>query len=233
MEESESECNIANETSSQSDSSNVTTKLNYDDHIKPSDNVKEASYFNMFECGPNILDKLDVTYQSAFTASEKPSSVPPAAAYVSPLRKKYWDVQTNFLTEKMARMDKDETLEAIYKIKHEDEEYHEGMIERLIHEYNDYSASYQGNGTDTTVSEEFNKLLTESDLDICLIDMKTLDKKPAARKDPIKYTPTLKAPATKAYLGKRLCQSESGPTDMRPVITEPLAITENPFNTEP
>ena len=48
MDESESECNILNETSSQSDSSNITTKLNYDDHIKPSANVKEASYFNIF-----------------------------------------------------------------------------------------------------------------------------------------------------------------------------------------
>ena len=90
MEESDSECNIVNETSSQSDSSNVTTELNYDDHIKPSYYVKESSYFNIFECGRNLLDKLDVTYQSAFAASKKPStrsSVPPPAAYVSPLKK--------------------------------------------------------------------------------------------------------------------------------------------------
>ena len=69
MDESESECNIVNETSSQSDSSNVTTELNYDDHIKPSANVKEAIYFNIFECRRNLLDKLDVTYQRAFSAS--------------------------------------------------------------------------------------------------------------------------------------------------------------------
>ena len=65
-------------------------ELNYDDHLKPSANIKEARYFNIFECGRNVLDKLDVTYQSAFTSSEKPStssSVPPAAAYVSPLKK--------------------------------------------------------------------------------------------------------------------------------------------------
>ena len=74
MEESESECNIVNETSSQSNSSNFTTELNYDDHIKRSANVKEASYFKIFECGRNILDKLDVTYQIAFAASEKPST---------------------------------------------------------------------------------------------------------------------------------------------------------------
>ena len=48
IEERESECNIVNETLPQSDSSKVTTELNYDDHIKPSANVKEASYFNIF-----------------------------------------------------------------------------------------------------------------------------------------------------------------------------------------
>ena len=73
MDVSESECNIVNKTSSQSDSSDVPTKviteLNYDDHIEPSANVKEASYFNIFECGRNLLDHLDVTYQRAFTAS--------------------------------------------------------------------------------------------------------------------------------------------------------------------
>ena len=63
--------------------------MNYDENIKPSANVIEAIYFNIFECGRNVLDKLDVTYQSAFAASEKPSkssSVPPAADYVSPLK---------------------------------------------------------------------------------------------------------------------------------------------------
>ena len=116
-------------------------------------------------------------------------------------------------------MDKDKICEAVSELKYEDEAYHERMIERLIHEYDDYSASCEGDGTDSTESDEFNKLLTESDLDICLIDMENLDKKPAARKDPIKDTPTLKASITESYLGKRLCQSESGPTDMRPVVT--------------
>ena len=65
IEESESECKIANETSSQSNSSdvptNAITELNYADHIEPSENVEEESYFNIFECGRNLLDKLDVT----------------------------------------------------------------------------------------------------------------------------------------------------------------------------
>ena len=121
-------------------------------------------------------------------------------------------------------MDKDKIFGAIYQLKHEDEAYQEGMIKRLIHEYDDYSASSEGDGTDSTETDEFNKLLTESDWDICLIDMENLDKKPAARKDPIKYTPTLKAPITKYYLGKRLRQSESElPVDM----TDPSIIIHN------
>ena len=67
-------------------------------------------------------------YQSEFAASKKMSSVPPEAAYVSPLRKKYWDVQTNLITEKMAGMDKYEILASIYQLKHEDEAYHKRMI---------------------------------------------------------------------------------------------------------
>ena len=30
-----------------------------------------TSYFNIFECGRNILDRLDVTYQKAFMATPK------------------------------------------------------------------------------------------------------------------------------------------------------------------
>ena len=119
MDEGESECNIVNKTSSQSDSSNITTKLNYDDHIKPSANVKEASYFNIFECGRNLLDELDVTYQRAFAASKKPSSVPPAV-YISPLREKYWDVQAKLLTERMNKIDKDKIHEAVSQLEYED-----------------------------------------------------------------------------------------------------------------
>ena len=58
--EIESDCNIVK----------ATTSLNYDKHIQPSANVIEATYFNIFECGRNVLDKLDVTYQSAFAASK-------------------------------------------------------------------------------------------------------------------------------------------------------------------
>ena len=54
---------------------NVITELKYDEHIEPSVSDKKLSYFNIFECGRNLLYQLDVTYQRAFTASSEPSSV--------------------------------------------------------------------------------------------------------------------------------------------------------------
>ena len=80
MDVSESECNIVNEILSQKNSSdvptNVITELKYDEHIEPSVRDKGSSYFNIFECGRNLLDQLDVTYQCAFTASETLSAIP-------------------------------------------------------------------------------------------------------------------------------------------------------------
>ena len=53
----------------------------------------------------------------------------------------------------MAEMIKDEILDAIYQLKHEDEYYHEGIIGRLINEYGEYSVSCEGDGTDSAVSD--------------------------------------------------------------------------------
>ena len=80
MDVSESEFNIINKNLSQNNSSdvptNVITVLKYDEHIEPSVSDKGSIYFNIFECGRNILDQLDVTYQRAFTASTATSIVP-------------------------------------------------------------------------------------------------------------------------------------------------------------
>ena len=102
-------------------------------------------------------------------------------------------------------MDKDKICEAISQVKHEDEAYHERNIEMLTHEVDDYSSPWKGVAVGfaavaySSDSDEisFKKPVTESDL----------DKKPAARQDPIKDTPTLKAPITGSRLGKRLFQS--------------------------
>ena len=100
---------------------NATTELNYEDDIKPSANVKGVSYFNIFECGRNILDKLDVTYQRAFTASDKtsrearietrnrvkhespsPAVSPATSSHESPMLDRYRKEQKTILTERMA-----------------------------------------------------------------------------------------------------------------------------------
>ena len=96
MDLSESECNIVNETLSQSDSSDartsVSTELKYDEHIEPSVSVKGASYFIISERGRNLLDQLDVTYERAFTASETLSAVPTGQYQPSPSRERYYDM---------------------------------------------------------------------------------------------------------------------------------------------
>ena len=55
--------------------------------IEPSVIEKGTSYFNIFECGRNLLDQLDVTYQRAFMAS------PVREGYYipSPARERYYD----------------------------------------------------------------------------------------------------------------------------------------------
>ena len=69
---SESERNIVKETLSQKNSADVTentiTELKDKEHKEPSVNHKVTSYFNILECGRNLLDQLDVTYQRAFMA---------------------------------------------------------------------------------------------------------------------------------------------------------------------
>ena len=39
------------------------------EHKEPSVTEKVTSYFNIFECGRNLLDQLDVMYQRAFMAT--------------------------------------------------------------------------------------------------------------------------------------------------------------------
>ena len=128
--------------------------MNYDDHIEPSANVKEASYFNIFECGRNLLDQLDFTYQCAFTASETFSAVPtghfssstvPTGHYeLSPSRERYYDIQAKLLTEKNVGIDKDKISKATSQVKLEDEAYHERIIEYLTQEDDEYSSPWKG-----------------------------------------------------------------------------------------
>ena len=138
MDVSKSECNIVNEALSQSDSSdvptNVITELKYDEHKELSVSVKGASYFNIFKCGRNLLDQLDVTYQRAFPASETSSSVPTGFYELSPERERYYDLQADHIKEKNVGMDKNKIRKAISRVKLEDEEEHERKIECMVQE---------------------------------------------------------------------------------------------------
>ena len=73
MDISESGCNIFHKNLSQNNLSdmptNVITELKYDEHKEHSVIEKKRSDFNIFECGRNILDQIDVTFQRAFMAS--------------------------------------------------------------------------------------------------------------------------------------------------------------------
>ena len=97
MDVSESECNIVHKNLSQNNSSdvltNVITELKDDEHIEPSVIDKRSSYFNIFECGRNILDQLDVTCQRAFMASPLQEGLyqPP------PARERYYDKMADSL----------------------------------------------------------------------------------------------------------------------------------------
>ena len=128
MDLSKSECNIINEIDVPT---NVITELNYDEHIEPSVSVKGAVYFNIFECGRNLLDQVDVTYQRAFKAPETSSSVTTGYCELSPARERYYDMQANHIKEKNVGMDKYEIHEAISCVKLEYEEEHERNIEYI------------------------------------------------------------------------------------------------------
>ena len=147
MDVSESECNIFNGTLSQSDSldvpTNFITELNYDRHIEPSASVKGESYFKIFECGRNLLDQLDVTYQRAFTASETSSAVPTGFYELSPAQERYYDMQADIIAEKNVGMDEDKICKAISHVKLEDEVEHERNIRYLAQEDDDYKLPWK------------------------------------------------------------------------------------------
>ena len=67
------ECNIVHKTSPQKNSAdvpdNAITELKDEEHKEPSVTEKVTSYFNIFDCGRNLLDQLEVTYQRAFMAT--------------------------------------------------------------------------------------------------------------------------------------------------------------------
>ena len=129
---SESECNIVHETLSEKNSAdvpaNVIMELKDDEHKEPPVIGKGTIYFNIFECGRNLLDKLDVTYQQAFVASP----VQEGCYQPSPARERYYDQLAKSLINSNVGSDgtinNDKLNQAITQLKAEKESGHERNI---------------------------------------------------------------------------------------------------------
>ena len=114
----------------------------------------------------------------------------------------------------MVGMKEDYILDAIYILRNENPEYREGIINHLINEYDEFSQSCEGDA-DSSDSEELKRLSKESELywadkldklNNYVVNMDNMDRKPAAKIDPIKETPSLNKTS---HLGKRLHEAES------------------------
>ena len=143
MDVSESECNIVHKTLSRNNSSdlmtNAITELKYDEHIEPSVSDKGSSYFNIFKCGRNLLDQLDVTYQRAFVASPLQQGL----YQISPARERYYDKMSDHIEEKnVGTIDREELRKEIALVKTEDEAGHERNIDNMIQE-DDYKSPWK------------------------------------------------------------------------------------------
>ena len=84
--------------------------------------------FNIFKCGRNLLDQIDVTYQWAFMASP----VQEGLYQPSPARERYYDQMTESLIEAKVRSDGTINDEELHKeitvLKSEKEAEHERNI---------------------------------------------------------------------------------------------------------
>ena len=103
-----------------------------DEHKEPSVIGKGASYFNIFECGRNIMDQLDITYQRAFMESpvQKVHHMP------SPARERYYYQLAESLINSNAGNDgtinNDKLNQAITDLKAEEEAGYERNINNLV-----------------------------------------------------------------------------------------------------
>ena len=132
---------------------------------------------------------MDVTYQRAFTASAKPSSVPKGLYEPSPARERFYDLFVNVILDKNYGIDEDEIRKAVNHMKSEYEEEHECDIKNMIQD-DDYKSPWKNK--DATVATGL----------ITVTYSSYSYKKAAAIKEPIKDTQTIKEPITGPHLGK-------------------------------
>ena len=130
--------------------------MKYDEHIEHSVSDKGSIYFNIFECGRNLLDQLDVTYQRALTVSP----VQQGLYQISPARERYYDIMTDHIEENnVGTIDKEELCKAIALLKSEDEAGHERKIDNMTQE-DDYKSPWKNK--DATDATTVNNMLDDT-----------------------------------------------------------------------
>ena len=103
-------------------------------------------------------------------------------------------------------MDRNEIRKAISHVKLVDEEEHERNIQNTVQD-DDYKSPWKIKNA--IVATGLNVITYSSDS----------DEKPAARKEPVTDTQTLKEPLKGYHIGKRVRHSEDGHTNMDPIVT--------------
>ena len=91
-------------------------------------------------------------------------------------------------------------------MKLEDEAQHESNIEYMAQDDDEYKSPW--------------KIKDATGLNVVTDSSDSGEITLAARKKPITYTQTLKEPIIGSHLDKRYCHTESGSTDMDPIVTE-------------
>ena len=103
---------------------------------------KGSGYFNIFKCGRNLLDQLDVTYQRTFTASP----VQQRLYEISPAQERYYDMMADNIEERNVgsevTINKEKIRKAIDIVKSEEEAGHERNIDNMIQE-DDYKSPWK------------------------------------------------------------------------------------------
>ena len=116
---------------------------------------KGSSYFNIFECGRNILGQLDVTYQRAFVA-------PPVQEgfYTPPSRERYYDQLTkcviNLNVGSDGTINNDKLNQAITDLKAEEEAGHELNINNMT-QVDEYKSPGKNKDASTINDSEYYK----------------------------------------------------------------------------
>ena len=185
MDVSKSECNIVHKTLSQNNSSdvpaNVITELKDDEHKEHSVIEKGTSYFNIFECGRNLLDQLDVMYQRAFTASP----VQEIFYQPYPSREIYYNKMAKSLIKakvgSAGTIKNDELHKEITQLKYEKEAEHEHNILDMT-QVDNYKSPWKDKDA-TTVNDLAYTFLNSYDDEIS-----DSSKQVEASKEPIKDT---------------------------------------------